>query len=57
MLYDRVDKGVRLSINFQLLPICVNLAEKVEHRKSAGKGQVEIVLKIRIPSSVPSKQF
>jgi hypothetical protein len=35
------------------LPICVNLAGKVERRKSAGKGQVEITLTMAIPISVP----
>jgi hypothetical protein len=30
-----------------VLPTCVNLAGKVERRKSAGKGRAEIVLTIK----------
>jgi hypothetical protein len=40
-----------------LLPICVNLAGKVERRKRAGKYQVEIVLTIRLPNFIPPKQL
>jgi hypothetical protein len=37
--------------------ICVNLTGKVEQKKSAGKGRVEIALIMRILIYVPSKQF